>query len=528
MGKKCIIAIISLIIIFQLFILDIEQVNAASKFSSNTGGSRINFPNNSSQSSSSSDESNKDLVDRIRIQKSTTDKSQEYLKYYGNSKIYNADFIFEMNTDFKSVYETLIVQFEQDQEDAYAADLADILPITKRSLDNYSASSSFDLDSQSCEDVSSSFTKPYQDDTLTTNPHKTPEDNYAKSCIWPALTNNISSIQNKQLTIDEYTPRNILQLYCLSLFSKQDTWRIYFEWIGKWAWKQTFDSHQSLFLYALCSSFKDKTWTPFYNWNSTVEGAFKWDIKQKLWLKQMAKWKDNCSLDNDNTLEDCDMAIYATQVYSWIMSDLYKIKYSQVLNVDSAEWFNVQRKVEDFFRWYYLIYDPYVLLKRRYPRTVRTLESNQTWHKTNHLDTLKIIDNSKLSNMGKWCNGNETWLRFIACALHSSQVNGFALTQQFVTLLYNEIYNYYQFMMFYQKWLELKVEAMGRDKTREKKVRIYQGKSTDFKRYYDMQMEGTNWAERWFEEFNMSYPLHICILLEQEGGRCLLRGWQSI
>ena len=108
-------------------------------------------------------------------------------------------------------------------------------------------------------------------------------------------------------------------------------------------------------------------------------------------------------------------------------------------------------------------------------------------------------------------------MKFVGCALHSSHANGFSLTPSFVTLLYNELLTYRQFVTFYQKWLDLKVEAMGSDTTSEKKVRIYQARSTDFKRYFDMQMEGTNWTQRWFEEFNLSYPLHICVVLEQEG-----------
>ena len=84
----------------------------------------------------------------------------------------------------------------------------------------------------------------------------------------------------------------------------------------------------------------------------------------------------------------------------------------------------------------------------------------------------------------------------MACALHSSQRDGFSLTPSFVTLLYNEILHYRQFVTFYQKWLELKIAAMGESKTLEKTIRIYQSKITDLKKYHDLQMSATEWAER--------------------------------
>ncbi|MBR7036835.1 hypothetical protein IKI14_03030 [bacterium] len=66
-------------------------------------------------------------------------------------------------------------------------------------------------------------------------------------------------------------------------------------------------------------------------------------------LQQIAgNGKNLCSLDDDITLNDCDMSIYATKIYEAIMTDLYKIKYAQVLNVDTSEDFKVEEKVENF------------------------------------------------------------------------------------------------------------------------------------------------------------------------------------
>ncbi|MBR4633498.1 hypothetical protein IKO50_00615 [bacterium] len=44
------------------------------------------------------------------------------------------------------------------------------------------------------------------------------------------------------------------------------------------------------------------------------------------------------------------MAVYATKIYSAIMTDLFKIKYAQVLDVNTAKNFDSEwrQKIEDF------------------------------------------------------------------------------------------------------------------------------------------------------------------------------------
>ena len=130
---------------------------------------------------------------------------------------------------------------------------------------------------------------------------------------------------------------NSIELYCSSLYWNSDKWRIYFArpsgQTDSWDWQQTFDSHQSLFLYALCGYIQGGD---FIDWENLVEGVYKGDLVELLDLHQMANWKDNCSLDDDSTLADCDMAVYATKIYDGIMTDLYKIKYAQVLDVNTV------------------------------------------------------------------------------------------------------------------------------------------------------------------------------------------------
>jgi hypothetical protein len=131
------------------------------------------------------------------------------------------------------------------------------------------------------------------------------------------------------------------------------------------------------------------------------------------------------------------------------------------------------------------------------------------------LDTVKILDNSKLADLAEKSNcsmGKQkvVWMDFVACALHSSQWNGFSLTPSFVTLFYNEILHYRQFVDYYQMWLTKKMKESQNDKD---ELTILQLRSLDLKWYFDKQMEATKMVQRSFEDFNMTYPLHIAILL---------------
>lgn len=389
-----------------------------------------------------------------------------------------------------------------------------------------SACKIYNLEEQWCKQISKDYTEPYCVTNLRHNDREASDVNYAEACIWPALTNKISSIKQKEVTKEDFTTRNVVEQYCLALLWKSDTWRIYFAkpgWTGQdgWDWQQTFDSHQSLFLHALCSSFTESWSKPFINENDLVGEAYKWDLAELLKLEQMSEWKNLCSLDEDYGINDCDMAVYATKIYSAIMTDLFKIKYAQVLDVDTTKNFDSEwkQKVVDFMSWYYLIHKTYDELKDTYPKTVAILESNQKYYKK-VLDTVKIIDNSKLADLAKTSRcpvkWNMVWMDFVACALHGSQWDGFSLSNSFVTLFYNELLHYRQFVAFYEKWLNVKIDLNSKDKTQEKNVRIWKSKMEDLKWYFDIQMEATQWAQRGFEEFNMTYPLHIWIMLHIE------------
>jgi hypothetical protein len=143
-------------------------------------------------------------------------------------------------------------------------------------------------------------------------------------------------------------------------------------------------------------------------------------------------------------------------------------------------------------------------LKKNYSKTVSTLESDQKYYK-NVLNSVKIIDNSKLVGLAEksGCPGgwNINWINFVACALHASQWTWISLTPSFVTLVYNELLHYRHFVSYY-------TYAVEQRKDLEEEVRIL-----DFQRYSDMQVEAFKLAQHSFEEFSMTYPLHIWMLL---------------
>ena len=205
------------------------------------------------------------------------------------------------------------------------------------------------------------------------------------NCVWMPLANSLSSKWGE-------TKEKVIENYCLSLYWNSGEWRIYFAKPSSiddsgWDWQQTFDSHQSLFLYAFCSSFT-KSWNnhPFVNNNALVKGVFTGNLVKILNLEQMSEWNDLCSLEG-TWFSKCDMSIYATKIYSSIMSDLYKIKYAQVLHVDASEgslW-NRKSKIEDFMAWYSFSkkneVEKYQDLKNYTSKTISILKSNQMYYK---------------------------------------------------------------------------------------------------------------------------------------------------
>ena len=130
------------------------------------------------------------------------------------------------------------------------------------------------------------------------------------------------------------------------------------------------------------------------------------------------------------------------------------------------------------------------------------------------------MDNSKFAELAEdsKCpvDGNVVWMDFIACALHSTQWKWMAIEPAFETMFYNELLNYRIFMNYHDLWVDAKVKKIPVDKRNEKDTRIYESKAPDFELYWDIQIDSAKYALRRLEEFSMTYPLHIWLLLYQE------------
>ena len=80
-----------------------------------------------------------DLWERMQELKTTQEREMLYRRVYSWNEVFNSDFLFELNFDFLTVYNQTVEQYAQDQEDAIAADISDILPRGKWVLDQVGA-----------------------------------------------------------------------------------------------------------------------------------------------------------------------------------------------------------------------------------------------------------------------------------------------------------------------------------------------------------------------------------------------------
>ena len=345
---------------------------------------------------------------------------------------------------------------------------------------------------------------------------------YAWSCIFPLLTNNLSSLNSKPLW--QFSTSDVIEQYCKALLWNKKDGRIYYSQPSFHSdtrdRNQTFDSHQSIFVYTLCGSFDNEWEKPFLHDTNYLPKLLQWDVVRLLKLQQKSRWRNKCSLSRDMSLDNCDMSLYATEIFTAIMSDLFKIKYAQSLHVDSVENFTQkEERISDFLSWYFNMTDQYKQLEIQFPQTIEIIDSNQQKFRDD-LKSLKVINNLELVDLVKkskcpqaW---NMTWINFVACALHGSQWEWLSLTPSFVTLFNNELLSYRIFVAYYQQWIEAKITQMQIDKKSEKEIRIYQAKYTNLQTYMNMQIQAARKSLRDFEDFSMTYPLHIWILLYQE------------
>ena len=365
-------------------------------------------------------------------------------------------------------------------------------------------------------------------------------------CKSPALANSLSLWDVSQ----DSTVASAIKQYCDTMLSpNQYDWWVYFSYklwddTNSRNIETTFDSRNSLFVYALCSSFKSWSEYPFVSNPYAISGAFKWDIAKILRLNQMwygdsysnqngsSSPVDLCSLeDRGKTLNECDIPLYSSEIFSSIMSELFKIMYAQSLHVNSTEWFSSktdkQERVREFLKWYFKMDYDYSDLKSLYPDTIKTISSNQQTFK-NMLWSLKLLNNSAfneyvtetLDEYGTSCSSidaNErNWFAFVACALHQSQWNSSALNQMSLTLIYNEILNYSIFVAYYKNWINKKIDTIKNDPNNEVMLNNMQTWYADLSTNSEVLIEAANQTLNDLEDVILTYPIHIWLLMYQE------------
>lgn len=341
-------------------------------------------------------------------------------------------------------------------------------------------------------------------------------ENYT-SCIRLWLTN--------KLTKNVSSRKDIIETYCEALqWDDKRQWRVYYskpstdEDYEKWDWQETFDSKQSLFVYALCSSFRKESEAPFIKWDELdMWEVFKWDVATILKLQQRSKKQDLCSLEDSPSLNDCDMSVYATEIFSAIMSEIFKISYAQSIGVDTTIDYDAKSndRIEYFLSWYFDIIDGYEVLQTKFPQTIDVMKSNQLFYKK-ILDKLVLIDNDKLVDRAEKTKCPETWniawVDFIACALHWQHGNGNYINRAFLTMYYNEIMNYRIFINYYRQILDKMLINVSDNELKT----IINNHSSEIERYSSIQLSAADQTLSDFLDWTMTYPLHIWLLMYQE------------
>lgn len=345
---------------------------------------------------------------------------------------------------------------------------------------------------------------------------------------WWEWTDNVSTCNFystvNSLSSQQETKRNIIQNYCSALLSEnQLNWRIYFaKGENTWwnaAWDQTFDSNQSLFIYALCASFLSWDDRPFipntYVWD--IVNIMTWDISKALRLPQKDGWKDSCSIVDNQNLNSCDLELYSSEIFSAIMSDIFKIKYAEVFQVNNKQLNDDEERIPAFFSWYLHINNSYETLQNKFPQTISVINSNQKYQK-NILWTIKLLNNDELITIMEegWCSSNSDiqWANYIACALHWTHAKNTIIDISFLTLFYNEILNYRLFNSYYAQQIE---EYAKRQKNNDpKSYKLLINEFYDLKEHSDLLIKAADQTFTDLQELTFTYPLHIWLLAYQE------------
>ncbi|MDR0860486.1 MAG: hypothetical protein LBO09_05990 [Candidatus Peribacteria bacterium] len=316
------------------------------------------------------------------------------------------------------------------------------------------------------------------------------------------LTNAVSPSESRK-TSRAYKA-NVINLYCEKALTDQGA----LLFTGDTFY---FSSKNSLFLRALCVSRNsekrgDKD-------NELIKSVFKENFAKKLNLQQFKSNKDLCASGSGNSQNECDFSRYSSKVYQTLMSDLFKIKRAEVLQVPSNEVFKSKEdRIAKIFETYFnMSKSDRSEYQKRYPKTSTLIDNNQKiLYKS--LQSLVILDNEglrKMSLANTDCSPRGEKVSNIACGLHLSGDQTKGLNDYFKNLVVNEYLNYRLFTDFYINWLKSIQPTVA-----EETAHLIELNAIIQQREMFETALMTSLKE--LEEVATTYPLHIGLVLYQE------------
>ena len=200
----------------------------------------------------------------------------------------------------------------------------------------------------------------------------------------------------------------------------------------------------------------------------------------------------------------------SSKIYSTLMSDIFKIKWAHALEVYSDKEFpQKSERIAHVFTTYFLMTgheaSEYIKL---YPQTSAMIDNNQQIFRRS-LKSLVILDNDTIFERAEQCSIHSPISAFV-CGLHMP--GNFGNNQHFVNLVVNEYLNYRFFIDYYVNQTQRLVQGLPTEA--EKTPYLLEINALQKQRDTLEQALYTSLYD--FQDFVMTYPLHIGFVLYQE------------
>jgi hypothetical protein len=197
------------------------------------------------------------------------------------------------------------------------------------------------------------------------------------------------------------------------------------------------------------------------------------------------------------------------------MSDLFKIKRAEVLQVPSVQDFKsketrIARIFETYFAGSETQKNSY---QKKYPKTTTMIDNNQKIIQKS-LQTLTLLDNEKIREESKKECSPSSAIGNPLCGIHFSGDQTKGLNLHFVNLIMNEYFNYRLFIDYYTHRLQQVINNTSTDSIQTRMMYISEMNSLLQQR--DLFEHSIKQSLKELQEVAMSYPLHVGLVRYQE------------